>query len=125
MLHVIFTPDGIPGHISLDPRPGSQPVEPLAVWGDPIAFLAAHRRTDKGQWVPRDPVPEWVPSPEDLAAQSEAEYQAAVEARIAAIDAAIEASEPYRQYKWGEITLTAYRAEVAKIVASFPVPERG
>lgn len=64
MLHVIFTPDGIPAHISDDPRPGSEPVEGLD-----IAFLAAHRRTSQGVWVPRDPVipPEPAPPPEPKA----------------------------------------------------------
>jgi hypothetical protein len=66
MLHVIFTEDGIPGHISDDPRPGSEPVEGLD-----IPFLATHRRTADGEWVLRDTVvvfpPAWQePQAEDF-----------------------------------------------------------
>lgn len=73
MLHVIFTPDGIPGHISADPRPGSEPVEGLT-----IDFLAAHRRTATGEWVKRDPVIPPEPTAEELAARA---AQALSEAR--------------------------------------------
>lgn len=120
VLHVIFTPEGIPGHISADPRPGSEPVEGLT-----IDFLAGHRRTEKGEWVPRDPVVPVPPTPEELAAQAEAEYQAALDAREAAVDAAITASDAYRLFLRGGMTLTAYREAAANIAASFPMPDRG
>ncbi len=80
MLHVIFTPEGIPAHISTDPRPGSEPVEPKPEWGDCIAFLAGHRRTAKGEWVPRDPVRVPDPAPEELAARAAEEARQAHEA---------------------------------------------
>ena len=62
-LHVLFTKDGIPGWIGDQPREGSEPVEGLS-----IEFLAAHRRTAKGDWVKRviaEPVP---PTAEEIAA---------------------------------------------------------
>lgn len=64
MLHVIFTADGIPAHISDDPREGSEPVEGLD-----LEFLVAHRRLPSGEWVKRDPViaPEPAPQPEPQA----------------------------------------------------------
>lgn len=42
-LHVLLTKDGIPAWIGAAPREGSEPVEDMS-----IEFLAAHRRTAKG-----------------------------------------------------------------------------
>ena len=66
-LHVLFTPEGIPGWIGNAPRDGSEPVEGLS-----IAFLAAHRRTAEGDWVKRDPVVPVPPTAEEIAAQEAA-----------------------------------------------------
>lgn len=66
-LHVLFTNDGIPAWIGAAPLEGSEPVEDMS-----IEFLAAHRRTPKGNWVARmipEPVP---PTPEEIAAEAEA-----------------------------------------------------
>ena len=66
-LHVLLTKDGIPAWIGAAPREGSEPVEDMS-----IEFLAAHRRTAKGNWVARmipEPVP---PTPEEIAAEAEA-----------------------------------------------------
>lgn len=114
---VLFTPDGIPGWIGDAPRDGAEQVDGLT-----IPFLAAHRRTAEGAWVKRDPVVPVPPTAEEIAAQREAEYQAALEAREQAIDAALVASAPYRQFIRGELTLTAYRDAAAKIAATFPLP---
>ena len=66
-LHVLFTPEGIPGWIGNTPRDGSEPVEGLT-----IDFLAAHRRTAEGDWVKRDPVVPVPPTAEAIAAQEAA-----------------------------------------------------
>lgn len=63
------------------------------------------------------------PTREELAEQRQAEYRAAVEARDAALDAALLASEPFRQFLRGDLTLSNYRTEAAKIAADFPMPE--
>jgi hypothetical protein len=89
-----------------------------------IEFLAGHRRTDAGEWVPRDPVKPVEPTAEELAAMAEADYQARLAAWNAEVDAAIVASPVYRQFIRGEMTLTAYREAAADITASIPKPER-
>jgi len=128
ILHVVFAKGGIPGWIGAAPREGSEPVDMSELDGDPVMFLAGHRRQPGGNWVPRDPPPP--PSAEDLAAQEAAqraaEHAAALAAREAAIDAAIDASEAARLFRRGRMTLTAYRAEAeriaAEVEAGFPVP---
>ena len=67
-LHVVFTPEGIPGWIGNAPRDGSEPVEGLT-----IDFLAAHRRTAEGDWVKRDPVVPVPPTAEEIAVRLDME----------------------------------------------------
>ena len=121
MLHVIFTPEGIPAHISADPRPGSEPLEGLDV-----AFLAGHRRTAKGKWVRRDPVQVPLPTAEDLAARAEAAHQAALAERDEALRDALarEADPMFFQYQRGEVAREDWLARVAEVKARFPKPER-
>ena len=127
-LHVIFTADGIPGHISDDPRQGSEPVEGLD-----LEFLVAHRRNEKGEWVLREPVREPEPTPEQLAAQKAERDRAYAEA-LSARDTEIEL-ELVRQTGpdqllrlGGKITIAEFNtrlaAKRAEIEASVPVPER-
>lgn len=68
-LHAVFTKDGIPSWIGTEPREGSEPVDGLSV-----EFLSAHRRTEKGEWVPRDPPPP--PTAEEIAAREAVATQA-------------------------------------------------
>lgn len=67
------------------------------------------------------------PTDEELAARHEADHQAAIQAREAAVKAALMDSEPFRQFLAGAVTLTAYRDAAAKITAeveaSFLLPE--
>lgn len=122
MLYAKFTPDGIPSHIVNDPRDGYEPLPD----GMSIMDAAAHMRAPDGTWHKRPPPPE--PSPEAVEAQRvaqiEAAYQAALVERETAIDAAITASEAYRSFIRGGMTLTAYRDAAAEIAARFPMPER-
>jgi hypothetical protein len=121
MLYVQFDALGRAAVIYDTPRDGAEPVEGL----DRL-FLARHRRTDKGEWVAREAEPEteYQPTQEDMDAMREAEYQAALDAREAAVDAAIMSSDAYRSFIRGDMTLTAYRDAAAKIAAQFPMPER-
>ena len=109
-LHVLFTKDGIPGWIGDQPREGSEPVEGLS-----IEFLAAHRRTAKGDWVKRviaEPVP---PTAEEIAAAAEAEYATAL---------AAEADPQFFRWQRGESEREDWLAAVAAVKARFPKPER-
>ena len=121
MLYVQFDALGRAAVIYDTPRDGAEPVEGL----DRL-FLARHRRTDKGEWVAREAEPEteYQPTQEDMDAMREAEYQAALDAREAAVDAAIMSSDAYRSFIRGDMTLTAYRDAASKIAAQFPMPER-
>lgn len=85
--------------------------------------LITHRRVD-GAWIPREPEPVAEPTPEEIAAMAEADWQAALATREAQIDAAILASPAYRQFLRGEMTLTAYRDAASAIAEGFPMPER-
>lgn len=116
VLHVIFTPDGIPGHISADPHPQSEPVEGLD-----LAFLIAHRRTETGEWVARDPAPVWLPSAEEVAAQAEAERREADALRDAAVREALAAEADPLFFKWqrDEATRAEWLAKVAEVKARF------
>lgn len=84
-LHVLFTPEGIPGWIGDQPRDGSEPVEGLT-----IEFMAGHRRRANGTWVARAKPP--APTPEEREAerlrQQEQRRAERQEARRAARDAA-------------------------------------
>lgn len=120
-LHVLFTDDGIPGWIGDAPREGSEPVEGLD-----IDFLAAHRRTLRGKWVARTaPVPV-EPTAEDLAAEAEAAYQAAVAERDLAVREAlaIEADPLFFRWQREEATREDWMAAVAAVKARFPKPAR-
>jgi hypothetical protein len=64
------------------------------------------------------------PTADEIASAREAEYQAAVAEREAAVDAAIQASAAYRMFIRGEMTLTAYRDAVSEIGDAFPMPVR-
>jgi hypothetical protein len=120
-LHVLFTVDGVPGWIGSAPREGSEPVEDMT-----IEFLAAHRRTAKGKWVARtQPVPT-EPSPEELALQREAEYQAALAARDQALREALAAEADPQFFRWqrDEAAKEDWLATVADVKARFPKPDR-
>lgn len=120
ILHILFTEDGIPGWIGEAPREGSEPVEGLD-----IAFLAAHRRTSKGKWVTRTAVAPVEPSTEELAAQAEAEYLAALERRDQAVREALAAEADPLFFRWqrGEAEQEDWLAAVAEVKARFPKPE--
>jgi len=120
-LHVLFTKDGIPGWIGSTPREGSEPVEEMS-----IEFLAAHRRTPKGNWVARrvpEPVP---PTPEEIAAEVEMTHAAALEARDRALREALAAEADPQFFRWqrGEVEKADWLAVVAEVKARFPKPER-
>lgn len=119
-LHVLFTKDGIPGWIGDQPREGSEPVEDKS-----IDFLAAHRRTAKGNWVARV-IPEPVaPTPEEIAAAAEAAYVVALEARDQALREALAAEADPQFFRWqrGEAEKQDWLAAVAAVKARFPKPE--
>jgi hypothetical protein len=118
-LHVVFTPDGVPGWIGEAPREGSEPVEGLSV-----AFLAAHRRTRSGKWAVRAPVPPVPPSPEELAAEAEAAHQSALSARDEALREALvrEADPMFFRWQRGEGAREDWLLAVAAVKARFPKP---
>lgn len=120
-LHVLFTEDGIPGWIGSEPREGSEPVEGLTV-----EYLAAHRRTSRGKWVARIPPIPVDPSPEEVAARREAEYQAALVVRDEAVRVALAAEADPLFFRWqrDEASKEGWLAAVAEVKARFPKPER-
>ena len=121
MLHVQFTRDGIPAWIGDQARDGSEEVEGLSV-----EFLAAHRRTTKGTWVARSlPVPV-VPTAEELAAEAEAGFQAALVARDEALRTALAAEADPQFFRWqrGECAKEDWLAAVAEVKARHPKPSR-
>ena len=114
-LHVLFTEDGIPGWIGPEPREGSEPVEGLS-----IEFMAGHRRTVDGEWVPRDPPPP--PTVAELADQREAEARAmagaeAEAARALEEEIARRAAPDQLLRSMGKITIAELTARVAAIRA--------
>ena len=119
-LHVLFTEDGIPGWIGSEPREGSEPVEGLTV-----EFLAEHRRTAKGKWVERSPVAAPKPNAEEISAQREADYQAALATRDEALRLALAAEADPQFFRWqrGEVAKEDWLATVAEVKARFPKPE--
>jgi hypothetical protein len=120
-----FTADGCASPIWFSEHDGAEKLDfPEIESADGlIELLAGNRRTDAGEWVPRDPVKPVEPTAEELAAMAEAGYQARLGAWEAEVDAAITASPVYRQFIRGEMTLTAYREAAADITASIPKPE--
>jgi hypothetical protein len=117
MLHIVLTPDGIPGWIGIAPRDGSQEFDPAQIEGDPFLFLAGHRLV-KGAWVAREARPDTGPTPEELAeraAEAAAEAEAAAQAREAEI---LRRAMPDMHLRsLGMITIAEYRARVARITA--------
>ena len=119
-LHVLFTEDGIPGWIGSEPRDGSEAVDGLTV-----EFLAGHRRTARGKWVERSPVLAAEPTAEEIAAQREADYLAALAARDEALRLALAAEADPQFFRWqrGEVAKEDWLATVAEVKARFPKPE--
>ena len=120
-LHVLFTKDGVPAWIGPDPREGSEPVEDKTV-----EFLAAHRRTARGTWVARASPAPVEPSPEEIAALREAEYQTALAARDQALREALAAEADPKFFQWqrGEASKEDWLAAVTDVKYRFPKPER-
>lgn len=118
MLHVVFTEDGIPGWIGTAPREGSEPVE------RDLVFLAEHRRTSRGAWVRRSPVPVPDPTPEELQASAEAARIAAEAAREAALRTALSEEADPLFFKWqrDECDREDWLKAVAAVKARFPRP---
>lgn len=118
-LHVLFTEDGIPGWIGTAPREGSEPVDGLTV-----EFLSAHRRTTHGRWVAREASVPVAPTPEEAAAQAEAEVQASLLLRDQTLREALAAEADPLFFRWqrGEATREDWLAAVAEVKARFPKP---
>ena len=122
----IFTDTGIPRWFGPEPTVGAEALE-FDDDLDPVVvddLLKTYRRTPEGDWVLRDPVIPPEPTAEQIAAEAEANYQAAVAAWEVTVSAAIQASDAARAYLWGEMTLTAYRAAAQAVRDSIPAPER-
>lgn len=119
-LHVLFTEDGIPGWIGSEPREGSEPVDGLTV-----EYLAGHRRTARGKWVARSQVAAAKPTEEEIAAQREAEYQAALAVRDEAVRQALAAEADPLFFRWqrDEVAKEDWLAAVAEVKARFPKPD--
>lgn len=83
-------------------------------------------RNAKGKWIERGPEPEYNPSPEDIAAQADAEYQAAVEAVEAARRAAYQQEADSLFFKWqaGEATKEEWLSSREKVRLDYPLPDR-
>ena len=111
---VRFTTDGTPEWFGVDQIDGAEWVA-----GVDRETLVTRRRVN-GKWVDRLPEPEAKPDPAAL----EAEYQEALAAREGEIDAAVTASDAYRRFIRGQMTLTAYRDAAAEIAASIPMPTK-
>lgn len=125
MMHAIFTKNGIPGWIGSAPISGSEPVDTSDMPGDPIMFMAAHRRIN-GKWVLRRPIKPVAPTAEEVAAEREAEYQSALEARDQACREALAQEADPLFFKWqrGECDRDDWISKVAEVKARFPVPGR-
>ena len=117
--HISFSKDGLPDAIFDTPRDSTEPLDVSFIDGDPITFLAAHRRVD-GKWLPRLPVVTPPPSPEEIAAQAEADARAAAEAEAAAAEAReleiVRLAGPDQLLRsMGKITIAELAARVAAI----------
>ena len=115
---VLFTDDGSPRWFGPSPVAGAELIE-----GVDQPTLLACRRVN-GEWALRDPVEVIPPTADEIAADLEAVYQAALVARDDAIDAAVTTSAAYRSFIRGGMTLTAYREAAAEIEDQFPIPSR-
>ncbi len=120
-LHVLFTDNGIPGWIGLEPCEGSEPVEGLTV-----EFLVSHSRTAGGKWVARPPVKPVAPTPEAVAEAAEADYRSALAWRDQALrEALMQESDPlFFLWQRGEVTKADWLAAVSEVKARYPKPER-
>ena len=83
-------------------------------------------RSPKGKWIKRGSEPTYEPTPEDIAAIKEVEYQAAVEAVEASRRIAYQQEADPLFFKWqaGEATEEEWRQARAKVRELFPMPER-
>lgn len=119
--HVLFTKDGTPAWIGEEPCAGSEAVEDLTV-----EFLAAHRRTVRGNWVARVRPTPTEPTPEELAARAEVDYQSALADRDQALREAlaIEADPQFFRWQRGEATKEGWLEAVAGVKARFPKPAK-
>lgn len=118
-LHVMFTEDGTPAWIGPEPCDGSEAVD-----GKTVEFLTAHRRTTKGNWVARSIPKPVAPTAEEIAARTEAEFQAALEERDMALRVALASVADPLFFRWqrGEATKDDWLAAVAEVKAGFPKP---
>ena len=115
---VRLTEDGTPDNYSGSWFEGAEWIEKVS-----STELDTCRWTGKA-WVEREQVEPYEPTPEEIEAQREAEYQERLEAWQASVTAAIYASDAKRALDWGGMTLTAYRAAAQDIRNSMPMPER-
>jgi hypothetical protein len=120
-LHVVFSEDGAPAWIGMEPREGSEPVEDLTV-----EFLVGHRRTGAGKWVVRVPQKPAAPTPEAVAEAAEADYRSALAWREQALrEALTQESDPlFFLWQRGEVTKADWLAAVSEVKARYPKPER-
>jgi hypothetical protein len=128
MFHVVFTPEGIPGWIGVEPRDGSEELPTTRLVGEEeveidIAFLATHMRLPSGEWVLRPPPPS--PSDEELAAQVEAELQGARLNAAQVIDDLVTTARLrfVTQLPGQEAIYLAKEAEARAFVATMPEPD--
>jgi hypothetical protein len=120
VLHVLFTKDGIPAWIGDEPMEGCEAIDGLTV-----EYLAGHRRTTKGTWVARVASVPAEPTPEEMAARADADYQTALAERDRALREALaaEADPLFFQWQRGEVAKEDWLAKVAEVKARFPKPE--
>ncbi|MBL9054286.1 MAG: hypothetical protein JNN02_11205 [Tabrizicola sp.] len=118
MMFAIFTEDGIPRWFGPEAVAGAVPVDGVSKETLLTCRLVA------GEWLPRPVNLPPLPTPEEIDAQREADFQIRLEAWEAEVDAAIESSQAWRAYRRGEMTLSAYREAAQAIRDSFPLPER-
>lgn len=126
--HVVFTPDGIPGWIGLEPRDGSEELAATRIEGETeveidVAFLASHMRLPSGDWVPRPPPPP--PSDDELAAQAAAELQGAHLNAAQVIDDLVTAARLrfVTQLPGQEAIYLAKEVEARTFVSTLPEPD--
>ena len=117
---VLFTDTGIPGWFGSEPVDGAEWVE-----GVDATFLCRNRRTAKGKWVERGPVPVVEPTEAERVAEREAAYLAALESRDEALREALsrEADPVYFRWRRGEAGEAEWLARVAEVKARFPKPD--
>jgi hypothetical protein len=118
--YVIFDKDGIPETFNAETFEGAEEVALPEKAVIPARFLLTHRRTEAGDWVPRDPPPP--PTEDDLAREAEIAGHAEAEARLQA-NRALEEEVARRAQpdallrSMGMITIADLKARVAAIRA--------